>query len=284
MSKACRYFFEFLIVRSLFFLFSLLPLTMASKLGGYLFQAIGPRLGLSKTSIRNLQKILSLSALEAQQFTKEVWKNLGQNAGEFMHISRLHTDQFLELIEVRGKENLEFLNKGGFLFTAHIGNWEILPRFIKQNNLEMALVYRAANNEAVDKIIVNERLKFSNTIPKGKNGIKNMLEFLNAQKVVGMLVDQKMNDGIEVPFFNKPAMTAPAIAKLALKFNLPIIPIRVIRKPNSKFIIEVSKPLDIRNGGIYEVMVEVNQIIENWIREYPTQWLWVHRRWKNLWS
>jgi KDO2-lipid IV(A) lauroyltransferase len=99
-----------------------------------------------------------------------------------------------------------------------------------------------------------------------------------------MLVDQKMNDGIAVPFFDRPAMTASAVAELALKFRCPVVPLRCERLGGAHFRVTALPPLLLPDTGdriadSYSLMLNINQLIESWIREHPEQWLWLHRRW-----
>ena len=102
---------------------------------------------------------------------------------------------------------------------------------------------------------------------------------------IGMLIDQKMNDGLPVNFFNKVAMTAPAIAKFALKFRCQIVPALCIREKGIKYKIEYFKPIQYsflkKLGSEEKIMLYLNKIIERWIIEHPEQWIWVHDRWKN---
>jgi KDO2-lipid IV(A) lauroyltransferase len=99
-----------------------------------------------------------------------------------------------------------------------------------------------------------------------------------------MLVDQKLNDGIPVPFFGRDAMTAPALAILALRFDCSVVPIRMVRLNGARFRMISEPPLPLPKTGNAEadrrtLMIAVNQVVERWIREHPEQWLWVHRRW-----
>lgn len=99
-----------------------------------------------------------------------------------------------------------------------------------------------------------------------------------------MLVDQKMNDGIVVPFLGQDAMTAPALAQFALRYDCPVIPARVERLDGARFRITVLPPIPLARTGdrqtdIFNAMVQVNGLLEQWIRERPEQWLWLHRRW-----
>jgi KDO2-lipid IV(A) lauroyltransferase len=99
-----------------------------------------------------------------------------------------------------------------------------------------------------------------------------------------MLADQKMNDGIPVPFFGRPAMTAPALAALALRFDCDLLPARVERLSGARFRLTVFPPLPLPRSGdhhadVATLMTRVNQTLERWVRDRPEQWFWLHRRW-----
>ena len=99
-----------------------------------------------------------------------------------------------------------------------------------------------------------------------------------------MLVDQKLNDGIAVPFFGRDAMTAPALAQLALKYRCPVVPARLERLDGARFRLTFQPPMELpdtgdREADVFETMRRVNAIFEDWIRARPEQWLWLHRRW-----
>ncbi len=99
-----------------------------------------------------------------------------------------------------------------------------------------------------------------------------------------MLVDQKLNEGILVPFFGRPAMTATALALLALRFDCDVLPARVERPPGARFRLTVFPPLALPRSGddgadVAALTTTVTAVIESWIRERPEEWLWIHRRW-----
>ncbi len=103
-------------------------------------------------------------------------------------------------------------------------------------------------------------------------------------KTLGILVDQKMNDGISVPFMGREAMTAPALAELALRYDCPVVPAHVVRLSGATFEVFVEEPLVVKKTGnrhldVAALMEQVNQTMETWVREHPEQWLWVHNRW-----
>ena len=149
----------------------------------------------------------------------------------------------------------------------------------------MHLVYRRANNPFFDRLLQKGRNTLdSDFYPKGAQGAKAILRAIKRGDNLALLVDQKMNDGIVAPFFGNDAMSAPALAQLALKFRCPVIPVRVERLQGPNFCITCYPPLEIIPSGdkqadILEITTRVNGILEGWIREQPSQWLWLHNRW-----
>ena len=176
--------------------------------------------------------------------------------------------------------------KNCIYFSAHIGNWELSSHPLTQNGFKINFIYRAFNNEYVDDLLRKIRFKYGvKLIKKGSDGAKECIKVLKNRENLGMLIDQKMNDGLPIIFFNKLAMTAPAIAKFALKFKCQIIPALCIREKGVRYKIEYFKPIKYsflkKLGSEEKIMLYLNKIIENWILKYPEQWIWVHDRWKN---
>ncbi|MBV8939122.1 MAG: lauroyl acyltransferase, partial [Alphaproteobacteria bacterium] len=124
----------------------------------------------------------------------------------------------------------------------------------------------------------------SNMFPKGIRGASRMAHALKNGESLALLIDQKMNEGVAVPFFGHDAMTAPAIAQLAVKYGLAIIPARVVRTRGAHFRATAFPPLAVARSGDEEadtkaVLLTLHKLLEEWIRERPEQWLWIHRRW-----
>jgi KDO2-lipid IV(A) lauroyltransferase len=119
--------------------------------------------------------------------------------------------------------------------------------------------------------------------PKGAVGARGALAHLNEGGYLGMFVDQKMNDGIPVEFFGRPAMTAPALAAMALRSRCPVIPVRIRRIGPARVWLEVEPPLALPDSGdrqtdIAALMRSANQTLERWISDEPGSWLWLHCR------
>jgi Kdo2-lipid IVA lauroyltransferase/acyltransferase len=269
--------------------FSLLPISLASNLGGWLGRTIGPRLGLSRRATKNLEKAFpEKGADEIAEIVRGMWDNLGRIVGEYPHLKRLDFYAPDGRVEVIGAENIEILRSEdtpGIFFSAHLGNWEIVSLGASQKGLALQRIYREANNRLVEWLFQRGRSAVKGElIPKGPQGARFLLRVLKEGKNVAMLVDQKMNDGIPVPFFGRDAMTAPALADLALRFNCPVIPARAERLSGARFRLTIYPPMELtktgdRKADVIANMAKVNALIESWIRERPEQWLWVHNRW-----
>jgi Kdo2-lipid IVA lauroyltransferase/acyltransferase len=276
------------------FLFSSLPIDAASALGGAVARAVGPRLGVTRRARRNLERIFpQMKRAEIERVIREMWDNLGRTAAEMPHLPRIKVfddDPATgpRRVEAHGVEHLDAGRDGDrpvIFFTAHIGNWEIGPLLSIRRGLPLHVVYRSANNPWADRLFLTGRRDVvGGLIPKGAEGARLMLKALQAGEALGMLVDQKMNDGITVPFMGLNAMTAPALAQLALKFDCVVLPAWVERIGGAYYRLSIEPPLKLprsgdRHADIRALMEAVNARMEAWIRKCPGQWLWLHRRW-----
>jgi len=287
--KYIRHPLEALATGCVWMVFRILPTAWASGLGGWLARSIGPKLRLSARARDNIRRAFpDIDDAKAERIVLDMWDNLGRTVGEFPHIGGFRFDGDDPRVRIKGLEHLSaFRDDGqpGFFLSAHIGNWELAPLTAHVHDVPSAFVYREANNRLVQKLYMSGRRHYRDMmIPKGSEGAKQMIKALRDGKHVGVMVDQKMNDGIPVPFFGEDAMTAPALAQLALRFKCPVIPARVIREKGAAFTVEVSAPIYVEDTGdkahdVATFMARTNGIIESWIREKPGQWLWLHNRW-----
>jgi KDO2-lipid IV(A) lauroyltransferase len=268
--------------------FGLLPLDWASAVGGALARAIGPRLGISERARLNITRALpELSEAEVADMIAGMWDNLGRVAAEYPHLRKIHVFDPRGLVETHGFEHVDRAVAAGrrmIIFSGHIANWEIGMLAAVQYGVSVAQIYRAANNPLVDRMITRFRGTGGELIPKGTVAARRALSVLRRGAHLTMLADQKMNDGIPVPFFGRMVMTSSALAALALRFDCDVLPARVERLGGARFRLTVFPPLPLPRSGdhhadVASLMARVNQILEGWIRDRPEQWFWVHRRW-----
>jgi Kdo2-lipid IVA lauroyltransferase/acyltransferase len=259
----------------------------ASSLAGSVAAAIGPHLGPSRIADRNLAAALpDLTPAARKRIIAQVWRNLGRNVGELPHLAALTRNGQGPGWELAGAENLP--QGQAIFFSAHCGNWEMILPIAAQLGLAVSGAYRRASNPAVEDVIQGLRAAAHGDqvtmFPKGAAGARAALAHLAQGGSLGLLVDQKMNDGIAVPFFGRPAMTATAPAQFALRFNLPLVPVRVERIGPARLRLICEAPLAVPRTGdratdILAITTALNARVEAWVRADPGSWLWLHRRW-----
>jgi len=271
--------------------FRLLPLSLASSIGGWVGRTAGPKLSVTKRADRNIRRAFpDKTDAQVRQTIIAMWDNLGRLAGEYPHLGQFNVYQEGGPVDVVGAQYIDQLrddDKPGIFVSAHIGNWEIVPLCGSQRGMPIDRVYRAANNRLVEWLYRQGRAATEGAlIPKGPAGARQLLKSLKNGQHLGVLMDQKMNDGIAVPFFGRDAMTAPAIAELALRFDCPVVPVHIERLTGATFRIIVEPPLEIRITGdrttdVAALLQQINSCIEKWVVAHPEQWLWLHNRWSD---
>ena len=271
-------------------LFRVLGLKHGSALGGWIARTIGPRVKPADRARHNLSLAMpDLSKEQQEEIILAMFDNLGRTLAEYAHFDKFTTKGSGAQIEVVGEEIFTSMRaeaKGGILISGHFANWELMPLALRERGGKGAEIYRAPNNPLIDDWLIKQRAThiFPVQIPKGAEGGRSLLKVIRGGDFVAMLVDQKMNDGIPVPFFGKEAMTPPAAAALSLRYKVPILPIRMERVEGTKFRVILSEPPNLpptgdMNVDIYNLTVWLNEYLESAIRENPSQWLWLHQRW-----
>lgn len=268
----------------------LLPFDTASNIGGWVGRKLGQRLAVTKKARRNLKMVFPEKPDEdIETIITEMWDNLGRTAFEFPLLDRIDIKNDTARFTVENQEYLDLFDdptRPSILWGGHLANWEVGALMPAHFGKPCTAVFRSPDNKWVSSLFF-ERGRHPNykLVPKGPKGAKELTATLRQNGTLGMLVDQKMNDGVAVPFFGRTAMTAPALAAFALKYKCHVVPARIERLGRSaKFKIVLYPPMEIINTGdkkadIITIMTRVNAILEGWIREKPEQWLWLHKRW-----
>ena len=272
-----------------FTLFRVIPIDIASAIGGSISRTIGPFLKVSKRATDNLRLAFpEKSESEIITIVRGMWDNLGRLAAEYPHLCKFVVDDEDSRVEYIGGEHIDLLKKNGnsaIFFSGHIGNWELLSLGAIKHGITVDRVYREANNRLVEWLYKSGRAAVKGAlIPKGPTGARALLKSLKGGRHLFMLIDQKMNDGIPSPFFGRDVMTAPALAELALRYDCPLIPTRITRLGGARFRLTIFPPIklirtDSHQADVAANMDQVNALIEKWVRDKPEQWLWLHNRW-----
>lgn len=281
-----RYFCEAAGVYILYIFFALLPVGVASWIGGGIAKSLFPHFAASRKADRNLQFAMPhLSKAERKKIIKGMWENLGRVFAEYPHLNHLSK----RIKVVSGGQYLEKVqSQAAIMVGGHFANWEVYAAAAKLYGVGLNLVYRPPNNIFVDGLLRFSRARAGavSAIPKTVEGARQMMSALKNGEALGALIDQKFNEGIAVPFFGHDAMTAPAVIQMGIRQNIPVHPARIRRTHGANFEVTIYPPLSIpaegdRNQKTYAVLCKLHNLFEEWIIADPAQWLWLHKRWTN---
>ena len=272
-------------------LIQVLPLSAARAIGRALgWVAYGVLAGQRRLTLEHLEYALGTTTSPAQRLriARRVFLNLGQTAMEWMLLPRLSPAWLQRLIAAEGVEHLHGAlakGNGAVVITAHFGNWELIPLYVRALGFEAGVLARRLRYPEYESFLINARgARGVTTLARG--ALKDVAKLLRANQLIGMLPDQDMDslDGIFVDFFSHPAYTPIGPAALSLMTGAPIVPCFMIREgARFRFVVEPAlktpEAAD-RTQTMAELTRAWSGVVESYIRRYPDQWAWMHRRWK----
>ena len=282
-----KYFFQFLIVITMFFIFKVLGLKLSSYLGGKIFQIIGPFFRSKKLIHRNIMKAFpNIDQKKINELTSAMWNNYGRVFAEYVFIKNFRITNLNNNIIVEGKEILDEIKKNNekvVFISGHFSNFELMAMQLEKMGIKIAAVYRPLNNVFLNKIMERIRKRYicKNQIKKGIGGLKDLLKLNKEGYSTALMIDQRVTQGSRLNFFNEKAFTTTIPAQLAKKFNIPVVPIFIERFDGIKFRMKVHKPLYFSDKSSTDVITgQLNKILERMILDSPNYWIWSHNRWK----
>lgn len=287
--RTVRYAIEAFAIRTTLRLCRLLPLRAASAFGGWLFRTVGPFLKADKVARRNLVRAFpDWDKERLDSVIRGMWDNLGRGAGEYSQVDLIQTVGNPD-VDVVGEERLSAIAANGpfVIFSGHLANWEMASLVAAHRGYPMNNVYRTAQNPWMEGYFRRIRGRFTRRLlPKGVDGVRQALKALKRGEPLGVLIDQKYNEGVPIPFFGRDAMTATAPAELALKTGCPLVPVQLERLGGPRFRVTIHPPMTPPDASDTKeaarlLMADANAMLEDWIRARPEQWFWVHKRWSD---
>jgi KDO2-lipid IV(A) lauroyltransferase len=226
---------------------------------------------------------------ERRRLVRECFRHFGAALCDAISATRFDARELCHLYTLEGWENLdeaERLGKGLFLLTAHLGFWELSPPLIGLTRGPMSFVVRPADNPWLDRELLAMRERFGNTVISKHGAARRMIEVIRGKGRLGILIDQRVQEreGIAVPFFGRPALTSPILARLSLRMGTPVVPLAVYPEPGGRYRVVVRPPILPPEGEGAEAAVAALtrrylEVAEEDIRRHPEMWLWMHRRW-----
>ncbi|MDR0484540.1 MAG: hypothetical protein LBH40_04625 [Alphaproteobacteria bacterium] len=285
--KKITNFLEAVLAYTFYYLLRLFPVRVSSSIGYFLGKRLIPMFSGDRKKVA-INNILLAFPQKTKQEAKEIFaKSCGYFGASIFEIPRI-TDLESRINFIDEHNVLQSMkNTTSLVFSAHYGCWEIFSsRFVGLADIHYS-IYKNPKNPYLESFFIKIRDNDSNmkmiTLSKQRLvSLNNEIKHNNVN--INMLVDQKIKEGIKVDFFNRAVLTSTFLPLFALKYNLPLIPTRVVRRDNFMFDIILEKPIQIEKTDNKEKDIEklttlMNKKIEEWIIEEPSQWFWLHKRW-----
>lgn len=296
MLKEMRYLLEALFAYTFFLLFYILPIDVASYVGGKIFEFLGKFLPASKIAMRNLDLCLpNLTQNKKRIIIKKMWNNLGRIVGELPHWYRISDSEFKKRVKINqlcenekgefiSTENFDLHNNRVMMLSGHFGNWELFNRLSQYKDLKLCFIYRHLNNPYINTLVNYTRKKCGAIlVTKSVDGIKRIIKEIKHGSGVmpGMLFDQRYDDGIRAMFFGIETPTAPSHITMSQQYGLNIFMCKALRSgKGARYDVTFYqlKNLNDKKSDVKEKLEYINKILMNWIIKNPEQWFWVHKK------
>lgn len=279
---------EYIAFRFAVEVFRLLPYQLSKAIIIGIFDIIGYNIGvrreLAEQQLRDA--FPDLSKVERNKIIRNVYRNMALNVIDIYLLS----DK--QLFEMSRFVNSEFVQKalerkkGVLLITGHFGDWEAPCRMLPMAGYGLAMITKKQRNRLFDDFTNAIRERQGGTVIDMKSALKGVLEHTSHNDLIGILIDQDAGKrGVLVDFLGKPASNWKGTAKIALRYQIPIVPGFVIRNKDESLTFHFEKMIDPSGlkdteENIMQLIKSMNQALEDKIRQYPEQWFWVHKRWK----
>jgi len=213
----------------------------------------------------------------------EVFRSIARIVVSFAHFPDINRSNVDRWIRVEGIEHVRgalAAGHGVIFATGHLGNWELSAFAFALLERPISVVVRPFDNPLLDRFVDRYRTMSGNRTIGKRDYVRRILEALHRNEMVGILTDQHDQNGIPVEFFGAPALSSPGIARIAAKTGAAVIPgFAIWSDAESKYVLRFYPPVAIL-GDVHTDTQAIQKAIETAIREYPGQWLWIHRRWK----
>ena len=285
MIKTFTYFFQSIFVYIFFTFGRILGLKISQSFFSKLFQLLGPIFKSNKIVQENLNRFNpNLTKSEKKLIVSQMWSNYGKTFIEYVFLDKFK--QSTNHVRIKNKDVLDTIKintKPVIFISGHFANFELMSMEITKNNVKLATIYRPLNNYFLNPFMEFLRRKYicKNQIKKGRAGVREAMNFINDGYSIALMIDQRVSEGEAVNLFNKTCLTTTLPAQLALKYNLNIVPVSIIRDINNNFELTFHSTINaIQFKDKSDLTRHLNNHLENMLNKNPGQWIWTHNRWK----
>ena len=290
--KPIKYFFEFISIISLFLIFKIVGLKVASYIGSIIGKIVGPFFRSKNITEQNIKTGLgNIDKKIQKEIINSMWSNIGRTLAEYVFLKDFKFNRtsydHMKIIGTKYLDQVKISKKPVIFYSGHFANFELMAMELDKSGVKIAAIYRPLNNFFLNPLMEYLRMKYicPIQIPKGRIGMREIINRIKNGYSIALMMDQRVSEGQKVPFFNKPAFTSTMPAQLALKYDCKLVPISLERKKGPCFEMTIHEPYSIEKTGNDEIdtkniTIKINQIIEKMVIKNPNQWIWSHNRWK----
>lgn len=278
-------------LQALSWLTSRLPLPAALAFGRFMGWMYG---SIIRYHRRDTQQALALGLPEVpsrqrSEIRRRMYANLGMNVVEITRLPHVSEAQLAGLIDWEDEfhaHDVLAAGKGLLVLSGHIGNWDLLCSMAPRFNYPTTIITKRIKNKGVNDYWMDTRARFGLKFVPAHNSYRQCLTALRKNEIVGFILDQNMivDEGIFVDFFGRPACTTPGLAYMSAQSGAAVVPAFMLRQPGGRHRLRVMPPIppppDRKPETIHAYTQQYTKVIENMIRQYPDQWIWLHRRWR----
>ncbi|HYW51003.1 MAG TPA: lysophospholipid acyltransferase family protein [Gemmatimonadaceae bacterium] len=282
---------EYAAIRTVVFVLSALPFRAGSQVGawlGVLAYRLGIRARVVETQIAHA--FPERTATEVKALARESYVNLGRTSLEAALMARrTHAELMAEFEQVDGWEHMEAAmaaGRGALIISGHLGNWELGGTYIAARGVPMDAIARHMSNRVFEQYLTTVRERFGLRVVFDEHAVRQMPRSVRENRAVGFLSDQGVQGlaSTFVTFFGRPAKTPRGPAVFALRLDVPVIFVAIPRLPSGRYRLIVEQVAVPRTGDrdadSNALVQEYTARLEYWVRQYPGQYFWQHRRWK----
>ena len=286
--KKFIYFIEFILIQLLFLLFSILGYKNSSNLGYFIGKFIGPFFR-SKSSIKrnlNQAEIKKENNYDLDLIASNVLGNYGRIFSEYVFMKDFRNEKLQKYITINGTNILNDIikeQKRVVFVSGHFNNFELMAMQLDKYGINLTALYRPLNNMFLNKTMEKIRTKFicQKQIKKGRSGMRELVKNFKVGSSIALMIDQRVREGINVPFFKKPCSTTSIPAQIVKKYDCEIVPIYIERKKGYHFEMTILQPMIFdKNSSVEMITTRLNETLEQMILKNVDQWIWTHNRWQ----
>ena len=287
--KTIKYFFQAIFIYLFFIIIKIIGINSSRKIFSFIFNKIGSLIKSEKIINANLEKFLGSQNIDLKKNIKlQMWGNYGKTFVEYLFLHKFRNMN--SHIQIKGEEIIDKIkknNKPVIFVSGHFANFELMSMELTKRDVKLATIYRPLNNFFLNPFMEYLRKKYicQKKKKKGLIGVKDSIQYIKNNFSVALMIDQRVSEGKNLPFFEHMALTTTMPAQMALKFDLDIVPIYISRNLTNNFEMEIYEPIKILKNEDVEanklnISIQLNKILEKMISRDPGQWIWTHNRWK----